>query len=82
MTTKTHGPGFSQLRHYSRSAGILLALATAMLANSAHAQSEKRTYSDEELATMPAPGPNPFLSFLPADATLKWRPSRPNSPWM
>ena len=20
--------------------------------------------------------------FLPAEATLKWRPSRPNSPWM
>lgn len=38
----------------------------------AFAGDQKRVYTDEELATMPAPGPNPFLSFLPVEAEVDW----------
>lgn len=33
---------------------------------------EKKIYSARELAEMPAPGPNPYLSFLPAGAEVDW----------
>lgn len=33
---------------------------------------DDRVYSDAELATMPAPGPNPYLSFLPVEAEVDW----------
>jgi len=38
----------------------------------AKAQDEKRSFTDAELATMPAPGPNPFLSYLPVEAEVDW----------
>ena len=36
------------------------------------AAADDRVYSDSELATMPAPGPNPYLSYLPAGAEVDW----------
>ncbi len=33
---------------------------------------EQRIYTDEELEKLPAPGPNPYLSFLPAEAEVDW----------
>lgn len=61
--------------HYRWSRAVLMVLAF-LLAFAAVAQagerSTKRTFTDEELATLPAPGPNPFLSYLPADAKVDW----------
>lgn len=38
----------------------------------AHSEETKRAFTDAELDTMPAPGPNPFLSLLPAEAEVDW----------
>lgn len=54
---------------------LMLVLVTSvfLLAGGASAD-ENRVYSDAELASMPAPGPNPYLSFLPAEeaAQVDW----------
>ena len=53
----------------------LAALLTAMLpAGSVSAAPEpaKKIYSAQELATMPAPGPNPYLAYLPAGTEVDW----------
>ena len=49
---------------------LTVALGLALLATGATA--DDRVYTDAELATMPAPGPNPYLSFLPAEADVDW----------
>lgn len=56
-------------RHAFLGFGLLLPL--VLLAPPSEAR-EKRAFSDAELEVMPAPGPNPFLSFLPADAEVDW----------
>lgn len=43
-----------------------------VLAEDAPAGDKKRYYSDTEVLTMPPPGPNPRLSYLPADAEVDW----------
>ena len=49
-----------------------MVMLTVLCAASLAVAQEKRTYSDEELAVMPEPGPNPFLSFLPVEAEIDW----------
>ena len=51
---------------------IVLLLVTSLLLLPAMATQAEPVYSDEELETMPAPGPNPYLSFLPAGAEVDW----------
>ena len=60
------------MSHRVRSRHVLLiATAVSCLAFAAVAE-EQRNYTDQELATMPAPGPNPYLSFLPDGAEVDW----------
>lgn len=54
-----------------KAVGILLAFGF-LLQSVGMAAEDKRSYTDQELANMPAPGPNPFLSFLPAGAEVDW----------
>ncbi len=49
----------------------LVSLATLMSSH-LHASDSKRVFTDDELATMPAPGPNPFISYLPVEAEVDW----------
>lgn len=57
-------------RHRSILAGLL----TGALIFVGHvgAADDKPGYTDEQLETMTPPGPNPFLSFLPAEAEVDW----------
>ena len=62
------------MRHRIRQRhSILLAVTCLLLASVLHSQAaERRVYTDAELENMPAPGPNPYLSFLPAEAEVDW----------
>ncbi|MEM7349619.1 MAG: hypothetical protein AAF657_02360 [Acidobacteriota bacterium] len=61
------------MNHRSVSSRLtLFALLALMLTATIAAAAEKRVYTDEELATMPAPGPNPWLSYLPVGAEVDW----------
>lgn len=51
---------------------LLAFLFISAVAAIAVAGEQKRVYTDEELASMPEPGPNPFLSFLPVGAEVDW----------
>lgn len=53
-------------------AALLVAGSFTAAASFAAPDSEKRVYSPQELATMPAPGPNPYLSYLPVGAEVDW----------
>ncbi len=62
------------MRHPVRNRLVLqVAIAGLLLLVAAAGAEHTRVYSDEELATMPAPGPNPFLSFLPLGADVDWQ---------
>lgn len=52
---------------------LCIALSFSFFVPGIHAAADtKRAYSDVELETLPAPGPNPYLSFLPAEAEVDW----------
>ncbi len=61
------------MNHRIRTRRTLLIAATLLSLAFAASAEEERHYSDEELAVMPAPGPNPYLSFLPAGAEVDWQ---------
>ncbi|MEM7586418.1 MAG: hypothetical protein AAF560_23710 [Acidobacteriota bacterium] len=50
----------------------VLASAALLLSATLATPLAARTYTDAELEVMPAPGPNPFLSFLPVGAEVNW----------
>jgi len=56
----------------AKSDPIALLLMTSLFLSLAMVAEAERVYSDAELETMPAPGPNPYLSFLPAGAEVDW----------
>ncbi|MEM7053938.1 MAG: hypothetical protein AAF446_05250, partial [Pseudomonadota bacterium] len=52
---------------------LIIALSICLATNGvAYAEESKRTFTDEQLETMPAPGPNPYISFLPVEAEVDW----------
>lgn len=70
MPRRTLSPG-SPASLCLTAVGLALILFT-LLALPAAAEDAKRGWTPEELAVTPAPGPNPWLSFLPADAEVDW----------
>ena len=60
------------MMHRDRLRQIVLLLLSSLLFFAALATHAERIYSDEELETMPAPGPNPYISFLPAGTEVDW----------
>ncbi len=55
-----------------RPATVLVGIVLLMLSVFVSPVAAQRFYSDAELEVMPAPGPNPYLSFLPAGAEVDW----------